>query len=57
MKKLPVVKIARTTVLLVAGLLGLAHETVVAEAERPTLVLGFLALCGLPVFLNKEEKE
>lgn len=50
-------KIARTTVLLVAGLLGFSHELVISKAERPTLVLASLALCGVPYFLGKDEKD
>lgn len=56
MKK-PAIKIARDTVLFVVGLLGVAHETLVANAERPTLLLLFAAMIGLPAFISKDAKE
>lgn len=55
--KTPTVKIARDTVLFVVGLLGVAHETLVANAERPTLLLLFAAMIGLPAFIGKDEKD
>lgn len=33
------------------GAVGLAHETVVMDAERPYLLAVFVALMGLPAFL------
>ena len=39
------------------GLLGLAHETLVGKTERPTLLLVFGAMMGLPFFLGKDEKD
>lgn len=42
--------------LLVAGLSGLGYETVVEHADRPTLIVAFLGLCGLPVFLKADER-
>lgn len=49
--------IARNTVLLTFGLLGLVHETVIRTGpERPVLIGAFLALCGLPAFLKADEK-
>lgn len=43
-------------VLFTAGLLGVAHETLVSAGERPTLLLLFAAMVGLPAFLAKDEK-
>lgn len=45
----------------VFGLLGVVHETVISQAERPTLLILFAAMMGLPAFLpgrdSKREKE
>lgn len=41
-------------VLRVVGLLGVAHETLVNNVDRPTLLLLFAAMIGLPAFLNKD---
>lgn len=54
--KRPSQKFFRDTVLFVVGLLGVAHETLIAHAERPTLLLLFGAMIGLPTFLGKDEK-
>ncbi len=53
----PSVKIARNTVLFVVGLLGVAHETLISNADRPTLLLLFAAMIGLPSFLGKDAKD
>lgn len=45
-------RITRDRVLFVAGLAGIAHETVAGDvAERPILLLVFTAMVGLPAFL------
>lgn len=44
----------RDVVLFVGGLLGVAHETAIADAERPTLLILFAAMMGLPAFLQKD---
>lgn len=46
----------RDIVLFFAGLSGVFHETVIAAAERPTLLLLFAAMMGLPAFLRTDEK-
>lgn len=56
MKK-PSIHIARDTVLFVVGLLGVAHETLVNDADRPTLLLLFAAMIGLPAFIAKDAKD
>lgn len=56
MKKLTT-KVARDTVLFIVGLLGVAHETLLGHAERPTLLLLFAAMIGLPAFINKDDKD
>ena len=49
-------RITRDGVLFTVGLLGIAHETLVANAERPTLLILFSGMVGLPAFLHKDEK-
>lgn len=46
----------RDIVLFVAGLAGVAHETLIADAERPTLLLLFAAMMGLPIILNADQR-
>jgi hypothetical protein len=46
----------RDVVLFTAGLLGVAHETLIANAERPTLLLLFAAMMGLPIILNADQR-
>lgn len=53
----PSINIARGTVLFVAGLLGVAHETLIGKAERPSLLLIFGAMIGLPAFISKDKKD
>lgn len=54
-KRLP--KIGRDSILFFAGLAGVFHETVVAESERPSLLLMFATMIGLPAFLRNDEKD
>lgn len=49
--KIPNLKIARSTVLLVVGILGIAYETIFQKVHDPVLLVGFFAMCGLPLFL------
>lgn len=49
-------RVTRDTVLFVSGLLGILHETVIADSERPTLLFAFMAMVGLPAFLRADEK-
>lgn len=37
-------------------MLGVAHETLIAHAERPTLLILFAAMLGLPAFLHQDDK-
>lgn len=50
-------RVTRDGILFFAGLLGVVHETLIAKTDRPTLLLLFAAMMGLPAFLNKDEKE
>lgn len=49
-------RFSRDTVLFLAGLAGVAYETLVTQAERPTLLLLFAGMMGLPAFLKSDEK-
>jgi hypothetical protein len=50
-------RISRDTVLFVGGLAGITYETLRNSAERPTLLLLFAAMVGLPAFLRGDERE
>lgn len=53
----------RDIILFIAGLAGLAYETVFTKTDRPTLLLLYAAMLGLPAFLqandarNNDERE
>lgn len=47
----------RDVALFVGGLAGVAHETILAAAERPTLLILFAAMMGLPAFLRTDDKK
>lgn len=47
---------ARDVALFVGGLIGVGHETISTQAERPTLLLLFAAMMGLPAFLRADER-
>jgi hypothetical protein len=46
----------RDIILFFAGLGGVAHETLIATTERPTLLLLYAAMMGLPMFLRADER-
>lgn len=48
--------LVRDITLFFSGLAGVAHEALSAKAERPTLLLLFAAMLGLPAFLRADEK-
>jgi hypothetical protein len=48
--------LTRDTLLFVGGLLGVFHETIIATGERPTLLILFAAMMGLPAFLKTDGK-
>jgi hypothetical protein len=39
-----------------AGLLGIAHETLWSRIERPSLLVLFATMTGLPAFLRYDER-
>jgi len=50
-------RITRDGVLFTAGLLGVMNEALLRDGtERPTLLVLFAAMMGLPVFLRQDEK-
>lgn len=49
--------LSRDSALFLMGLLGICHETLVANAERPTLLVLFAAMVGLPAFLGMDERK
>lgn len=49
--------ITRDLVLFSFGILGIVHETVVNNTDRPTLLALFAAMVGLPVFLRLDSKD
>jgi hypothetical protein len=44
-------------VLRLVGLLGLAHETLVNNVDRPTLLVVFATMIGLPSFWQNQQRE
>jgi hypothetical protein len=54
--KAPTFVQVRAATLFGAGLAGVAYETIVANAERPTLLILFAGMLGLPLFLKADEK-
>ena len=50
-------RIVRDVSTFAAGFLGFAHEVIITEGERPTLLLACLALMGVPFFLRRDESE
>lgn len=45
----------RDAILFLGGLAGVFHETVLATVERPTLLILFAAMMGLPAFLRSND--
>lgn len=48
-------RLTRDTVIFLTGLGGIVHETVISYSERPTLILLFGSMIGLPAFLRRDE--
>lgn len=49
-------KVTRDTTLFVLGLVGIANEAYRQGTERPTLLLLFAAMIGLPAFLAGDRR-
>lgn len=54
MKQFPAI---RDMLLFLGGLGGVFHETVLTHSERPTLLILFAAMMGLPAFLRSDESD
>lgn len=50
-------RISRDGILFAAGLLGIGYETILKGGDRPTLLVLFGAMVGLPAFLRTDEKK
>ena len=50
-------KITRDSILFVFGIAGIAYETIVSGIDRPTLLILFAGMIGLPQFLKADEKK
>ena len=48
-------RLTRDNILFWAGLIGVAYQTVVEKADRPTLLILLGTMMGLPVFLAVDE--
>lgn len=48
--------LTRDLVLFVFGLGGIVYETIVDHTDRPTLLILFGAMVGLPAFLHTDER-
>ena len=46
----------RDMLLFFGGMAGVANEALIKEAERPTLLLLYAAMMGLPAFLRQDER-
>lgn len=49
--------IVRDSVLLIGGLAGIVHQTVVAKEVNPMLITVFSAMLGLPAFILGKKNE
>lgn len=47
----------RSALLFLGGLAGVGYVTVIDQTERPTLLILFAAMMGLPLFLRADEKD
>lgn len=50
-------RVTRDTALFVFGLLGIGYETLLVHVDRPTLLILFGGMVGLPAFLRQDEKK
>lgn len=46
-------RLSRDAILFSAGLFGVLHETVLSEVDRPSLLVLFAGMMGLPLYLRK----
>lgn len=48
-------RVARDTLLFFVGLGGIVYETLTNGAEKPTLIIAFVGMLGLPLFIRNDE--
>lgn len=48
-------KLTRDAVIFAVGVGGIIHETLFTQSDRPTLLILFAAMIGLPAFLRFDE--
>jgi hypothetical protein len=53
--KIPAGRVIRDIITYVGGLSGLVYETVTSGTEKPTLIIAFAAMIGLPLFIRSDE--
>lgn len=49
--------LARDVLLFSGGMAGVIHETLLSHLERPTLLILFAAMMGLPAFLQPRQED
>ena len=49
-------RVSRDSILFVAGLAGIAHEILVLDGERPSVLILLATMAGLPAFLGFDER-
>ena len=50
-------RISRDTILFLVGLAGICYETLAQGGDRPTLLILFGAMVGLPAFLSSDKRD
>jgi hypothetical protein len=49
-------RLSRDTIIFLLGIAGIIYETVVENGDKPTLLILFGAMIGLPAFLHGDEQ-
>ena len=49
-------RLFRNVVIPICGLLGILHETLIGNLDRPSLLVLFAAMIGLPAFTESDRK-
>lgn len=44
----------RDPILFLAGLAGIGYETIIDKADKPTLIIAFVGMMGLPLFTKPD---
>jgi hypothetical protein len=51
------IRLTRDLVIFGTGILGILHEVFLSTSDRPTLIILFGAMIGLPAFLRLDAKD